>query len=68
VAKVRALNGATNPANAAPGTIRYDYAPSVGENVVHSSDSPESAKREISYWFDESEPVEYAVARQLATV
>ena len=68
VAKVRALNGATNPANAAPGTIRYDYAPTVGENVVHSSDSPESAKREISYWFDDSEPVDYAVARQLATV
>ena len=51
VEAVRHMNGATNPANALPGTIRYDFAPSTGENVVHSSDSPESAAREVAYWF-----------------
>lgn len=56
---VRAMNGATNPKNAAPGTIRYDFAPNVGENVVHSSDSPESAAREVAYWFQKSELYEY---------
>lgn len=51
VEAVRHMNGATNPANALPGTIRHDFAPSTGENVVHSSDSPESAAREVAYWF-----------------
>jgi nucleoside-diphosphate kinase len=55
IAKVRAINGATNPAKAEPGTIRYDYATSMTENVVHSSDSPESAAREIAFWFSEAE-------------
>jgi nucleoside-diphosphate kinase len=59
VTKVRAINGATNPKEAAPGTIRSDYASSIGENVVHSSDSPESAAREVSFWFNESEIAEY---------
>jgi nucleoside-diphosphate kinase len=51
VAKNRKIMGATNPANAEPGTIRKVFAKSVGENSVHGSDSPESAAREISYFF-----------------
>lgn len=56
---VRAMNGATNPANALPGTIRHAFAPSMTANIVHSSDSVESAAREIAYWFDESERIAY---------
>lgn len=55
VAKNRELMGATNPANANPGTIRKLYAKSVGENSVHGSDSAASAEREISYFFDKNE-------------
>lgn len=62
----RAINGATNPDDAAPGTIRYDYAPNTRMNVVHSSDSEESALREMLYWFDESEIVEYKISKTIA--
>lgn len=55
VTKNRELMGATNPANANPGTIRKLYAKSVGENSVHGSDSAASAEREISYFFDKNE-------------
>jgi len=48
---VRSLVGATNPAEAAPGTIRSDFALDIGRNVIHASDSPESAKREIAIHF-----------------
>ncbi len=48
---VRNLMGATNPANAAPGTIRGDLALSMPDNLVHGSDSPESAKRELGLFF-----------------
>jgi nucleoside-diphosphate kinase len=48
---VRGMNGATNSAVAAPGTIRGDYSLSNRENLVHASDSPESAAREIALWF-----------------
>jgi nucleoside-diphosphate kinase len=48
---VRALNGATDGRKAAPGTIRGDYSLSNRENLVHGSDSPESAEREIKLWF-----------------
>lgn len=48
---VRAMNGATNSAVAAPGTIRGDYSLSNRENLVHASDSPASAEREIRLWF-----------------
>ena len=48
---VRALNGATDGRKAAPGTIRGDYSLSNRENLVHGSDSPESAEREIAIWF-----------------
>lgn len=48
---VRTMNGATNAAVAAPGTIRGDYALSNRENLVHASDSQQSAEREIALWF-----------------
>ena len=48
---VRTMMGATNSAAAAPGTIRGDLSPSFTENLVHGSDSPESAAREIGLWF-----------------
>jgi nucleoside-diphosphate kinase len=51
IAKVRGLMGATDPAKAAPGTIRRDLASSIEQNVVHGSDSPESAAYEIPYFF-----------------
>jgi nucleoside-diphosphate kinase len=59
VETVRNINGATNPKNAMPGTIRYDFAPNTGENIVHSSDSAASAAREISFWFKPAELVAY---------
>jgi nucleoside-diphosphate kinase len=55
IAKNRELMGATNPAEAAPGTIRADFAESVEANAVHGSDSPASAEREIGYFFDDGE-------------
>ena len=51
VAKVRTLMGATNPADAAPGTIRGDFGLTMDENVIHGSDSTESAAREIGVFF-----------------
>ncbi|HMK57284.1 MAG TPA: nucleoside-diphosphate kinase [Dissulfurispiraceae bacterium] len=51
IAKLREIMGATNPANAAPGTIRKDFADSVERNIVHGSDSTESASFEIPYFF-----------------
>ena len=52
IAGVRATMGATNPADATPGSIRGDLALSMPDNLVHGSDSPESAVREIALWFD----------------
>jgi nucleoside-diphosphate kinase len=49
----RGLAGATDPVAAAPGTIRGDHALEIGENIVHGSDSPESAQREIKIFFPE---------------
>ena len=51
IATLRTTIGATDPANAAPGTIRGDLASSMPDNLVHGSDSPESAEREIALWF-----------------
>ncbi len=51
IAKNREVMGATNPADAAPGTIRAEFAESVGENSVHGSDAPETAAIEIAYFF-----------------
>jgi len=55
VAKNREIMGATNPANAAPGTLRKDFADSIEANAVHGSDSPTSAAREIAYFFESHE-------------
>lgn len=55
IAKVRTLNGATNPEKAEKGTIRADFAESMTYNAVHASDSIENAKREIQIFFSESE-------------
>jgi nucleoside-diphosphate kinase len=57
VAKNREVMGATNPKDAAPGTIRKDFALSVGENSVHGSDAPETAKQEIAFFFKDNEIV-----------
>ena len=51
ISKYRDVMGNTNPQEAAPGTIRADFADSIDANAVHGSDSPESAKREIEYFF-----------------
>ena len=51
IAKNREVMGATNPADAAPGTIRAEFAESMGENSVHGSDAPETAAVEIAYFF-----------------
>lgn len=59
VEEVRKMNGATNPLQAACGTIRGDYAQEVGRNVVHGSDSVASAEREIAIYFTEDEVLDY---------
>ncbi len=53
IAKNRDLMGATNPKEAAPGTIRADFAETIDANAVHGSDSPASAAREVAYFFSE---------------
>jgi nucleoside-diphosphate kinase len=57
ILKNREIMGATDPAKAAAGTIRRDFAKSIGENAVHGSDAPETARQEIAYWFSETEIV-----------
>ena len=57
VKRNRDVMGATNPADAAEGTIRKAFAQSIGENSVHGSDAPETAKEEIAYWFSGTEVV-----------
>jgi nucleoside-diphosphate kinase len=59
VASVRAMMGKTNPQDAAPGTIRADFSQVTGRNIVHGSDSPESAKREINLFFNDYEVQKY---------
>ncbi|MCQ6273879.1 nucleoside-diphosphate kinase [Bacillus sp. V3B] len=60
IATARQMMGSTNPKDAAPGTIRGDFGITVGKNVIHGSDSSESAVREIGLFFNESEVVEYS--------
>lgn len=55
IAKNREVMGATNPAEAASGTIRAEFAESIGENSVHGSDAPETAAEEIAFWFGGNE-------------
>lgn len=59
IATARTMMGATNPKDSAPGTIRGDFAATVGKNIIHGSDSPESAEREIGLFFKEEELVTY---------
>ncbi|WP_433742852.1 nucleoside-diphosphate kinase [Falsibacillus pallidus] len=60
ISTARLMMGATNPKESAPGTIRGDYAVTVGKNIIHGSDSPESAEREIGLFFKQEELVEYS--------
>ena len=62
VAVVRAVNGATKPWDATPGTIRGDLALDIGRNVVHGSDSVESAKRELGIYFTKDDLVDWTPA------
>lgn len=59
IAVVRAINGATRPEEAAPGTIRGDYALETAQNIVHASDGPETAATELALWFAPGELLEY---------
>ncbi|MFO7263491.1 MAG: nucleoside-diphosphate kinase [Bacillaceae bacterium G1] len=60
IAAVRRLMGKTNPVEAEPGSIRGDYGISMGMNIIHGSDSPENAEREIKLWFKPEELFDYA--------
>lgn len=59
ISTARLMMGATNPKESVPGTIRGDFAVTVGKNIIHGSDSPESAVREINLFFKEEELVSY---------
>ena len=59
IAFVRTMNGATRPGDAAPGTIRGDFAVEMGQNLVHASDSPETAATELAIWFRPEELLSY---------
>ena len=59
IAIVRAMNGATRPHEAAPGSIRGDFAVETAQNLVHASDSAETAASEIALWFDAAELLDY---------
>jgi nucleoside-diphosphate kinase len=60
IAVIRSINGATRPHEAAPGTIRGDFALETAQNIVHASDSPEAAATELALWFAPSELLDYA--------
>jgi nucleoside-diphosphate kinase len=66
IAKNRDIMGATNPKDAAKGTIRADFADSIDHNAVHGSDAPETAKQEIAYFFKPEEIVRYVKEAELA--
>lgn len=59
ISLIRKMVGATNPKEADLGTIRGDFAIDTGRNIIHASDSPKSAEREIALFFDEAEIIEY---------
>ncbi len=59
IATVRKMVGSTNPKEAAPGTIRYDFGMHTGRNLIHASDSKKSSEKEISLFFDIDEIIEY---------
>lgn len=62
ISTARLMMGATNPKESAPGTIRGDFAVTVAKNIIHGSDSPESAEREINLFFKEEELSSYEKA------
>ena len=62
ISVVRTMLGATHGVAALPGTVRGDFSISKQNNLIHGSDSPESAQREIALWFKEGEVLEYAIA------
>jgi nucleoside-diphosphate kinase len=59
VAAVRQTMGATRPTEAAPGTIRHDFALTIGRNLTHASDTPENGQKEVSLWFKPEELVDW---------
>lgn len=61
ISTIRKMVGATNPLEADLGTIRGDFAMDTGRNIIHASDSPESAEREINLFFDENEICDYSI-------
>jgi nucleoside-diphosphate kinase len=60
VAAIRQTMGATRPCEAAPGTVRHDFALEVGRNITHASDSPENGEKETALWFKENEIVSWS--------
>lgn len=60
----RVMLGETNPKDSAPGTIRGDFCIQVGRNIIHGSDSVESAKKEINLWFGEKEVIDWTRASE----
>ena len=61
IAVIRKIVGVTNPQEADCGTIRGDFGMDTGRNIIHASDAPESAEREIALWFNEDEICEYSI-------
>jgi nucleoside-diphosphate kinase len=59
VAAVRQTMGATNPVEAAPGSVRHDYGLEIGRNLTHASDSPQNGEKEVALWFRENELVHW---------
>jgi nucleoside-diphosphate kinase len=62
IAITRTMMGSTNPASSPPGTLRGDYGLSIGQNIVHGSDGPDAARREIALFFQEGELLSYSRA------
>lgn len=60
ISAVRQTMGATNPLEAAPGSVRHDFGLEIGRNLTHASDSPENASAEIDLWFSETELVDWS--------
>ena len=64
IAVVRAMVGATDPQKAAPGTVRGDFALDIGHNIVHGSDSPDSARREVALFFGPAQLLSYPLVEE----
>ena len=62
VAAVRQTMGATNPTEAAPGSIRHDFGLEIGRNLTHASDSPENGEKEVELWFTDDELIDWSRA------